>query len=175
MRRTRTSRCGGGRSGFTLIEACLAIIIVGVGIFAAMELFAVCTRQNAMATRITVASMLARNLEEVIVHLPLVDPIEGSETFGPEEGEALANFDDVDDFHGFSSASVGVPVDSLLLPIPELAQYEQQVTVTPVLASNLAVETAGSDAVRVDVAVVWRRTPDDTPEPLFVATWYRMR
>ena len=53
------------RSGFTLIEASLAIIIVGMGVLASAELLAVGTKANSDAHRLTTGLNLASNVREL--------------------------------------------------------------------------------------------------------------
>lgn len=52
------------RSGFTLIEVSLVIVIVGVGVLASAELLAVGTKANSDAHRLTTGLNLAANIRE---------------------------------------------------------------------------------------------------------------
>ena len=88
----------------------MATVIVGVGILATMSLFAACTQQNLTATRMTTAMELATNIQEAMANLAFADPITGKTTFGPEGGEKLSSFDDVDDFDG---QTITPPIDAL--------------------------------------------------------------
>lgn len=164
--RPRTSR-----RGFTLIEAALAIVIVGTGCVAAAELFAAVTQSNREARRLTVASSLARHLEEAMAHLPYNDPITRDSTFGFEPGETLPTFNDLDDFHNFDSTGLAGPIDALRIAIPELDQYAQQVTVTSV--DGLLSSEPGTGAMRVDVVVLWQRTPASPQREVTRTSWYR--
>ena len=88
-RRTRTGDARIGRArGFTLQEASLAIIIVGIAFVASMELFGACTRENQHAARVTTAQFLAANIQEMTAALPLKDPFYAASNFGPEPGES---------------------------------------------------------------------------------------
>ena len=156
------------RPGFTLIEAALAIVIVGTGCVAAMMLFAAVSQQNRTARRLTVASQLARHVEEAMAHLPFDDPVTRGATFGPEAGETLGGFNDLDDFDALVASP---PVDALRRPIPELGQYAQRVDVVPVDADTLA--EGGAGAVRVDVTVTWRRDPAEPESAVAATSWYR--
>src|SRR5262245_21641518 len=90
----------GRRSGFTLLEACLATVIVGVGVFGTISLFATCSQQNRRAAEMSVAQMLATNVQEAMGGLTFADPGLAHTYFGPEPGEVMATWDDVDDFDG---------------------------------------------------------------------------
>jgi prepilin-type N-terminal cleavage/methylation domain-containing protein len=157
--------------GFTLIEVSLAIVIVGTGCVAAMMLFASVSQQNATSRRLTVASQLVRHLEEAMAHLSYDDPITRSATFGPETGETLAWFNDLDDFNDFDSSGLAGPIDALRQPIPELDQYRQSVDVVTVDPNTLA--QPGIGALRVDVTVHWRATPSAPEVALLTTSWYR--
>ena len=55
------------RRGFTLIEAALAIVIVGVGVTALLELLAAGTMSNSAGTELTTAINLANNIHEITI------------------------------------------------------------------------------------------------------------
>lgn len=161
-------------AGFTLIEVSLAMVIVGVGIVAMMQLLAVCTTQNRAGGEITVATLLAENIRETMAGLPLTDPIFGHGTFGAESGQSLAAYDDVDDFDG---QSFNPPIDAFRNPIPELSNYTQIVSVDPVQPtqlSNAVSKSTFTGAVRVRVKVMFR-TDDSLPlEEVHQASWIRV-
>ena len=62
----RRNRCG----GFTLIEASITTVIIGVGVLALMELLASGTISNASSTRQTTATNLANNINEWSLRVP---------------------------------------------------------------------------------------------------------
>jgi len=74
MRRTASNR---RNQGFTLIEASLAVTIVGTALLAVMQLFGVCTQQNRMGSSMTTALYLANNIQEAMADLPFNDPVSG--------------------------------------------------------------------------------------------------
>src|SRR4051812_25415543 len=86
------------RRAFTLLESALATIIIGVGVLAMMGLFEACTRQNRQGAAATTAMLLAGHIQELMEGLPFCDPNTGRTTFGPEKGETLFLFNDIDDF-----------------------------------------------------------------------------
>lgn len=168
-------------SGFTLIETAMATIIVGVGIFGMMSLFAACTNQNRESSEMTSAIMLANNLQEAMANLPFNDPVWGRTTFGPETGETVATWNDIDDFDG---QTINPPIDSLRKPITELSQYAQQVTVVPVYTTQISTNTNDASpsipkttytgAARVRVKILFRVTPSSPWSESYRYSWIRM-
>src|SRR5436190_6347822 len=148
------------RRGFTLIEASLATIIVGLGVLSMMQLFAACTRQNAAAASMTTAMLLAENVQETMAGLSFSDPAYGKTYFGAEPGQTLGSFDDVDDF---DAQTFNPPIDSTRARINSLANYTQVVSVWPVYPNQLSsnanpsnpefLQTAYTGAARVTVRI----------------------
>jgi prepilin-type N-terminal cleavage/methylation domain-containing protein len=175
------------RRGFTLIESALATVIVGVALVATFRLFAACTQQNATSTRMTTAMMLAENVHEAMIGLLFNDPGTGSTTFGPEPGETLARFDDVDDFNG-PAAGPGMtfspPIDSQRNALAGMGKFSQHVSVWPVYLNNLRTnsdpsapdlpQTSYTGAVRIRVRVLHQSSPDDDPVELYRQSWIRV-
>lgn len=157
-----------------MIEAALTTIIVGVGIAASMSLFGACSMQNISASQSTTAMMLAGNIQEAMANLSFADPITGTMTFGPEGGETLASFDDVDDFDG---QNLSPPIDSTRATIPDLSQYSQLISVTPVDPNNLTTTlpktTTTRTAVRVQVRIMFQLTPDSSAQELYRMDWVK--
>ena len=158
--------------GFTLIEASLAIVIVGTGILATFQLFAACTQQNRFGMQMTTAMFLATNVQEALAELPFNDPLTGRATFGAETGETLATFDDVDDFNALSCSP---PIDSMRDDIAEMSQYTQTITVTQVDPNRPSLAAVGTDAVRVVVQVLYRADESQPIAEVYRSTWIRMR
>lgn len=162
------------RRGFTLIEAAITTVIVGVGFTASMELFYACTRSTVTSGQLTVATMLAANVQEALTGLSFSDPTSLVPLFGPEAGETAATYDDIDDFdlHTFSP-----PIDASLTPLSDLSQYAQIVTVAPVplnrlsTASGVVTKTTNTGALRVTVVVTYRVTPAAQPAELQRLSW----
>ena len=176
IHRTRT-----GARGFTLQEASLAVVIVAFGFLATMELFAACTEENRRSSQMTTAQMLATNIQELTTGLAFNDPYYASAKIGPELGEIKENFNDVDDFDGFSS---NPPVDSMRASIDELKQYTQFVTVTAIdpnrpgnnwdkAKPEIALGTY-TGAVRVRVTIYYQKSPADQPIEVLKTTWVRL-
>jgi hypothetical protein len=169
------------RRGFTLIEASLATIIVGVGVLSMMQLFAACTLQNRESNHTTTAMLLAENIQETMAGLMLVDPAYGVTYFGPEPGQTLASYDDVDDFN---SQTFCPPIDARRKTVAELSQYSQVVTVWPVYANKLSSNTNPSSpdfpqlsytgAARVLVRIMYQRTPTTPASEVYRTSWIRV-
>lgn len=142
-------------NGFTLFEVLVAVLLVGLAVAALVGSNIAFTKANGIGTEMTTAEFMAEQIRELTAMLPVSDPaVAAWATFGPEE-TALANYDDVDDFDGFNSASLGAPVDSRRQPLTTLAAYSQQVTVQNVSSSNFetVVTDRSSSFVRVTVNI----------------------
>jgi hypothetical protein len=168
----------GARRGFTLAEAALATVIVGLGIASMMELFAACTNQNQSANQQTTAMLLASNVQETMAGMPMVDPIRGSLSFGPQAGETLDQYNNAEDFDG---SRFNPPIDATRKPIPQLSQYTQLVSVMPVLPTQMNVNTNETSptifqstytgAVRVRVRILYQRVPGAPTAEVYRADW----
>src|SRR5690349_15716379 len=180
-RARRTTSWSRRSRGFTLPEASLAVMIVGIGFLATMELFSACTTENQRSAQITTAQMLCSNIQELMGGLAFKDPYYATTNFAPEPGESLATYNDVDDFDGLSFSP---PIDSTRAVIPELAKYTQVITVMPVdpnrPGNNTDVtkpeiqKTIYTGAVRVRVSVLYRKNPTDPPVEVLRMAWVRL-
>lgn len=165
---------------FALIEAALTIVIVGTAMLALMSLSGALTGQNAAAGQSTTALLLASNVQEGMAGLSFNDPAFANTYFGPDPGEALASFNDLDDFDG---RTFGPPIDAARQPVPALSQYSQVVTVLPVYANKLnsntnpgsldLPRTAYTGAVRVMIRVMYRPRPDAAAQEVYRTSWIR--
>jgi type II secretory pathway pseudopilin PulG len=170
-----------GERGFTLIEAALATIIIGLGAVSMMQLFSVCTRDNAAGAHMTTALLLATNAQEMMASLAFKDPEYGNTYFGPEPGETLASYDDLDDF---DLQTFHPPLDASRQPITQLAQYSQLITVMPVYPYQPSAntnettpsipKTTYTGAVRVRVRILYRLQPASVPEEVYRLSWVRL-
>lgn len=146
----------------------------------AMSLTGALTNQNATASRATTALLLASNIQEAMAGLSFNDPAFASSYFGPEPGETLESYNDLDDFDG---QTLNPPIDAARLPIAGMAQYSQAITVVPVLGTKLSGNTnaatpelpksAYTGAVRVQVRILYRRHPSAPQEEVYRASWIR--
>jgi hypothetical protein len=114
-RPTRTNRSNRHTApgGFTLIEASLATVIIGVGVLAMVDAQSSFIVSNQWSSHAASATFLANEIREMTRNLPKHDPVvglflttdaDGSQSlqgWGPDAGETtLADFDDIDDFDG---------------------------------------------------------------------------
>ena len=99
--------------------------------------------------------------------LPVVDP-QTDATFGPETGEILAGYDDLDDFDG---ANFSPPINADRSTLNDYTTFSQQVTVENVSASNFeqVVGDHSSYFVRVTVGVY------QNSQLITSASWLRAR
>ena len=188
IRRARARRWV--RGGFTLMETALALVIVGTGVLASMQLFTACVTESGTAANATTARLLAENVRETMANLPIIDPVSGAARWGPEDGEALASYNDLDDFDGKPDASgkykgeeFSPPIDAMREKIPALSQYKQLVTVMPVNPidpagnANEAAPTLPkgtyTGAVRVRVRVKYRQGATSPWVDLYTTSWVR--
>jgi MSHA pilin protein MshD len=101
---SRRSRPRGSR-GFTLIESLAAAAILAFAVVALCQAIVSGQMHTYAALHDLRATALAETMVEEILALPYVDP-DGASNPGPETGESgRAQFDNVDDYHGFAQAS----------------------------------------------------------------------
>jgi prepilin-type N-terminal cleavage/methylation domain-containing protein len=169
------------RHGFTLMEAMLAMSIVGVGILSMMQLFTACTFQNRQAVNMTTAMLLAQNVQETMAGLTFSDPAFGKTYFGAEPGQTVGSYDDVDDF---DAKTFNPPIDSVRQPVSALPNYAQVVSVWPVYANQLSSnantvspdvsQTTYTGAARVTVRVLHRRDAASPFNEVYRTSWIRV-
>ncbi len=138
--------------GFSLIEVLIAVILVGLAIAALVAANSALTRANGAGTDLTTAEFLIGEISELTALLPVVDPESGTSTFGPETGETLTDYDDLDDFSG---ANFSPPINTERATINSAAGFSQRITVQNVSASDFeqVMSNHSSDFVRVTVRV----------------------
>jgi hypothetical protein len=153
-------------SGFTLIEVLVAILFVGMAIASLVGANIAFTKANGAGTDMTTAEFLSEQIRELTATLPVCDPsitnISNWITLGPESGETLALYDDVDDFDG---ASFSPPIDANRQQLTDFAAYRQDVTVQKVNPSNfqtIVADNYSSSFVKVTVTVSLNSTPIST-------------
>ena len=100
--------------------------------------------------------------------LSVVDPNTGITTFGPETGEALADYDDLDDF---DSANFSPPIDTHRNNLNNFATFSQQVIIENVNPSDFEAVVANhsTNFVRVTAKVFQGSTE------IISASWLRAR
>lgn len=119
MKQTTTQ----SRAGFTLVESLLAAVVLLIAVAAVIVPFTVGARNEHVDRRRTVASGLAQEMIEEILSKPFADP-QGASSPGPEPGEAdRADFDNMDDYHGYSEAA-GSVTDPAGVPATDAGEAE---------------------------------------------------
>lgn len=178
---TRRRRCA---RGFTLIEAALTTVIVGVGVLAIVAAQQAYHQKNQWSQRVGTGLLLANELRELILTLPPHDPLSGASTLGPESGETdIATYDDVDDFAGTVSGGFGTgitfapPVNALREPISDMTGWSQRVEVINVLPDRMDVTAAfaqplgTTDLMRITVTTRHQGPGDTQPMTVAQLTW----
>lgn len=127
--------------GFTLIEMIIFIVVVGAGLAGILEVSNRVVRSSAdpMVTKQTVA--LAESLLEEILQKDYANPA------GGYSGAVRAQFDDVSDYNGYSTA--GGMVDVQGVAITGLGSYN----VSPAVAVTALASWNNIPALRVTVSI----------------------
>jgi hypothetical protein len=130
--------------------------------------------------------------------LPFSDPSNGTQTFGPESGETLATFNDVDDFDGFdctvrSDIAAGQPVGPIdaarrvitetvggVTQVPaEWKNWRQQIAVDPVDSNNLNTTypkpNTARVCIRITVTISYKPPGSSTWETVVQLRWLKTR
>ncbi len=169
-------------AGFTLIEAALTTVIVGTGVLSIVAAQQAYHQKNDWAQRTGTAMLLANELRELTMPLPVFDPITGKTFIGPEPGEAtVADYDDLDDFAGVPMAGIypgmtfDPPIDALRRTIADMPGWSQHVTVDSVLVDNIAasfVQPLGTTPMlRLTVDVLYQGPNDPNAQVITQLTW----
>jgi prepilin-type N-terminal cleavage/methylation domain-containing protein len=140
------------KRGFSLIEVLIAILLVGLAIASLVGANSAFTQSNGAGTDLSTAEFLLEQIRELTAMLPVIDPLTGTAAFGPETGETLTTYDDLDDFDG---AVFSPPISADRSLLNDFVAYSQQVTVENVSASNFeqVVSDHGSNFVRITVRI----------------------
>jgi len=140
------------KSGFSLIEVLIAILLIGIAVASLVAANSAFTKANGAGTDLSTAEFIIEQIRELTILLPVIDPQTEDATFGPETGETLAEYDDLDDFDG---ATFSPPIDVDRNVLSNFAAFHQVVTVENVNASNFEqiVGDHSSYFVRVTVRV----------------------
>jgi hypothetical protein len=129
--RSRQHRSRRTAGGFTLIEAALTTVVIGVGFVAMLQLLATGTISNVKGASLTTGVNLAKNIRESTLRLPFASlPALNNETFSP-------------------------PIDSRGEVLSQMEGWEQRIRVRAVQPEELTLEIVDStpDALRVTVTV----------------------
>ena len=148
MRGLRRHRSAGG---FTMVEAVISTIIVAVMLVAALSAVGASRVIQHKVSLHNRGRLLAVSLMEEIVQQAYEEP-NGPVAFGPESGEQTtvrSDFDDVDDYHGWSEAP---PTEKDGSTILQADGWQRAVTVEWVDPTDpTAVQSSETGAKRITV------------------------
>lgn len=141
------------KDGLTLVEVLMAIILIGVAIASLVAANGLFTKVNSFGMDLSTAEFLIEQIRELTTPLPAVDPNTGTAAFGPETGQTLATYDDLDDFNG---ASFHPPINADRQTLNNFAAFTQQITVENVHDTNFetVVPHHSSHFVRITVKIL---------------------
>jgi hypothetical protein len=122
-----------GRAGFTLMEAALTTVIIGVGCVAMLQLLSAGTVATRDGTELTMGMNLAGNVRECLMGVSFADPTV-TDNWGPEAGETLLTYDDLDDFDG---KTFSPPIDARRHPLDGYGSWSQSVKVESVQPTDV--------------------------------------
>jgi type II secretory pathway pseudopilin PulG len=154
------------RAGVTLVESVISTVIVGVMLAAALTAVGAASRTRLSLSERQQGAALAYELMTEVIATHFEDPDE-TPGWGPEPSEgtsARVDFDDVDDYVGWSASP---PHDARGNVLPGLTGWTRSVTVTwadPVDPKNFV--EAPSDLKRITVSVTDPRGRKTTLEAL---------
>ncbi len=142
-----------GRGGFTLIEALIASIIVGLGITALLMASKSGTQVNAGAREITHAVNLGQEVREWTLKLPFADPETPDNPPGPDGAEDPQTF--VDDLDDLASVTYSPPRDASGQAISDMTGWSQQITLSWRAPTNISqtVSDGASEIIYVEVVI----------------------
>ena len=154
------------RGGFTLIEAMVAIGVIGTGVAALFVSLQSGTKVNGAATEMTHAVFLGQEIREWTLKLPFIDPDEGDQGNppGPDGSDPLTFVDDLDDL---MDVTFGPPRDGRGVAIANMPNWSQAIGMTWRDPNDLstAVANGASDVVRVEVEV------RNNNQPVYTTSW----
>jgi len=152
--------------GFTLFEALLAAVILAMAVVAITLPFTAGAQNQETEARQALAVNLAEELMEEILLRPFEEPDDGDDVieaeaeFGPESNELTrADFDAIDDYHGYSESPGSIPgADGAVVQDRAAAWLSRHVTVAYVYLQGQDVSEDPS-VMRVVVEVRYRGDP----------------
>jgi hypothetical protein len=98
-----------------------------------LQLLGAGTMANGEGTELTTAMNLASNVRECLMGVNFADPTV-KDTWGPEDGESLSSYDDLDDFDG---RTFSPPIDARRHPIDGYGGWSQAVKIESVEETDL--------------------------------------
>lgn len=144
------------RSGFSLVEAVMASLIVGVLTVSALQTVGAAVSARRSQATMRQGDLLARHLLDEILQCRFAEP-DGTPAWGREAGESpssRAAWDDVDDYDELAETTL---TDKSGTVVPGSAGWGRRVKVERVQASNLAAVVAVVDTGLKRITVVAQR------------------
>lgn len=132
------------RAAFTLVEAAISMVIIAVMVVAALETVGAAAKARALTLDRRIGSTLSHDLMAEVLQNAYVEPID-TPNFGRESGESggsRANYDDVDDYDGWSESP---PVTKADATIPGFSGWSRAVTVRQVVPATMTVVGSSTD------------------------------
>jgi type II secretory pathway pseudopilin PulG len=164
MNHDRFAQHGGNEpkaAAFTIVEAVLSTVIVAVMFVAALNTVGTSRVTQQRAAMTSRGRLFAEMLLSEVLQQNYKDP-GASPLFGPEAGESTvtrADFDDVDDYNGWS----GVPTAKDGTALPNSTGWTQAVTVEWIDRLNPSqVQPAETNAKRITVTTKFNNVPQVT-------------
>jgi len=117
--------------GVSLVELLVAIVVIGVGLAGVLSAFSAVTRNSADPVLRKQMLAIAEELMEEIQLKPFASAANAAPS-----GCARDTFNDIGDYHGYSSGGSICAVDGT--PIAALAGYTVSITVTPTTLGGVA-------------------------------------
>lgn len=143
------------RRALSLVESVVSVVIVGLMLVAALNAVGASKATERRSADRARGTLLAQDLLAEILQKAYVEP-GGAASLGPDTGEAIGDrtkFDDVDDYHGWSS---GPPMSADGTKLPDLTGWKREATVVWVNRANLSqvkVSESGAKLITVKISV----------------------
>jgi len=156
----------GGRAGFTLVEALIAVLLMAVGTVPLIWGLRLHTELNYHGSNMTRATSLAQEIREWTLNLPFTDPDSGDSGNPPgADGTSPSTFvDDLDDLYVVGGLAYSPPVctpdpsnPTAVQPLTGLEHWTQVITLTwrdPV-NPNQVVAAGSSELIHVHVDILY--------------------
>jgi prepilin-type N-terminal cleavage/methylation domain-containing protein len=142
--------------GFSLVEVLIATVLVGLALAALVAANSSFTMANDAGSDLSTAEFLIEQIREMTTMFQVAEPNTATENWivlGPEAGETLSTYDDLDDFDGSSFCP---PINANRVPLTTYAHFSQQIKVEKLNPSDFTevwADNTTSNFVRVTVTV----------------------
>lgn len=140
------------RHGITIAETVISMLLISFVLVSTIQLVAPIARSGSVTANRIVATNLANELSEEIATKYWTSPIlNDPESMGAAAGETRATYDDIDDYHGWSSSPPSLSSGASNFA---LTGWTRSVKVVHVLVDDPTTESASSTGLkRVTVTV----------------------